>query len=722
MKTKSPSKKQRDQAARRAWYRRCIMVGAMLLACGSTARAGDTNSPALTPGQMFEGGAKSYNNWVELGVGDLFISGNEAQAQQRYQLSDDPFGGISDLHLQKDVAKGTTLTLDGHSLFDQNDYKFILGLQREEFGYVRVNVSDFRTWYNGAGGFLSPPTVPTAKQYQLSNDELSLDRGQISVEAGLTPKDLPQVVFKYTHSFRDGDKSSTIWGPVHTDLPAATTRNVFPSIYSINEQVDSFALDVTHHIKTTDFGAGVRYETASLSDSRLETFYQGDGLPVERKVTDTQGTSYDMLNVHAFSETWLKKDLFFSTGYSFANLNDGFSGSRIYGDDFDVAFSPSAFNNLGYTSLNGGAHEQEHVGNVNLMATPIKNLTIVPSLRIQSDTWNANSSGTGTFGNDPTVPFSGSGNGEMLDVRERLDVRYTGVTNWVFSCSGEWTEGTGNLYQTNGLSENTLTGFGPPPVLSLTDETRWFQKYSIGARWYPLRRVTIDAGGYYKRNEYDYNIAQDSTPNILSTGNVYPAFLVMQSFETTDGNLRLTLRPIQNVVLVSRYEYQYSTIDTAPDSVSGLGQVQSSVMTSQIFAQNASWSPWSRLCLQAGFNYVVSQTKTPASGNAAAPVLAAQNNYWTVTFDSSVVVDDKTDLNVGFVYYRADNYNNSPSIGVPLGAGADEQTLTASLTRRITQNLRVSLKYAYTHFNDWASGGNNNYEAQMVYTSLQYRF
>jgi hypothetical protein len=666
----------------------------------------------MTPGQMFEGGTNTYNNWVDLSVGGLMVHGNTAQAQQRYQLSDDPFGGISDLHLQRDVAKGTTLTLDGHSLFDQNDYKLILALQRDDFGYVRFNVSNFRTWYNGAGSYFPP----TGKQYRLTNDDLSLDRGEISVEAGLTPKDLPKVVFKYTHSYRDGDKSSTIWGPVHPELTTAV-RGVDPSIYNINEKVDSFALDVTHHIKTTDFGAGVRYETASLADTRQETFWQGE--PVQRDVTDKQGTSYDMFNVHAFSETWIRKDLFFSAGFMFVNLDDTFSGSRIYGDDFDVVYSPNPLNDLGYFNLNGRAHEKEYVANVNLMATPIKNLTIVPSLRVQQDNWNANSSGTGTFGND-TGPFSGKSDGEMLDVRERIDVRYTGVTNWVYYGGGEWTEGNGNLYETNGL--NSVNGSpGPPPILRLTDDTRWFQKYFIGARWYPIRRVTLDAGGYYKRNEYDYNNIQDSTTNLPSNGNTYPAFLVMQNFETYDGNVRLTLRPVQNIVLISRYEYQYSTIKTAPDPVSGLGDVESSKMTSQIFAQNVSWTPWSRLCLQAGFNYVVSQTKTPTSDYTQA-VLNSQNNYWTVTFDSSVVVDDKTDLNLGFVYYQADNYNNNSSAGLPLGAGADEQSVTATLTRRITRNLRVSLKYAYSHYNDRASGGNNNYNAQMVYSSLQYRF
>ena len=108
------------------------------------------------------------------------------------------------------MGKKTTLTVDGHALFDQNDYKLTLDLRREDFGYIRVDVSDYRTWYNGAGGYYPP----TGVQYQLPDDDLYLDRGMFSFEAGLTPKDLPKVVFKYTHSYRDGDISSTIWGPV----------------------------------------------------------------------------------------------------------------------------------------------------------------------------------------------------------------------------------------------------------------------------------------------------------------------------------------------------------------------------------------------------------------------------------------------------------------------------------------------------------------------------
>ncbi len=49
------------------------------------------------------------------------------------------------------------------------------------------------------------------------------------------------------------------------------------------------------------------------------------------------------------------------------------------------------------------------------------------------------------------VPFNASGYASDLDVRERLDVSYNGVTNWVFWGRGDFTEGTGNLNEFGGL-------------------------------------------------------------------------------------------------------------------------------------------------------------------------------------------------------------------------------------------------------------------------------
>jgi hypothetical protein len=125
--------------------------------------------------------------------------------------------------------------------------------------------------------------------------------------------------------------------------------------------------------------------------------------------------------------------------------------------------------------------------------------------------------------------------------------------------------------------------------------------------------------------------------------------------------------------------------------------------------------------LQVGFNYVLSTTKTPVSDYTQA-ILNARNNYWTLNFSAGLALDDKTDLTLGYFFYQADDYSNNASVGVPFGAGAEENTLTATLSRRLSPRVRLNLKYGYTHYNDWASGGKNSYDAQLVYSSLQYRF
>ena len=134
----------------------------------STGAAADAPQPAaaapMTPEQMFEGGTNTYNNWIEFGVGGFLTNGNKAQFQQRNQNSGGAFGGIEDFHFQETIAKGTTMTVDGRAIFDKHDYKLNLAVEKEKLGYLRFSASEFRTWYNGDGGFYPP----TAAYYPLA--------------------------------------------------------------------------------------------------------------------------------------------------------------------------------------------------------------------------------------------------------------------------------------------------------------------------------------------------------------------------------------------------------------------------------------------------------------------------------------------------------------------------------------------------------------------------
>ena len=698
MKMKSRWKNNRGPRAASVLPGPCVVGAALLVGIGFARAADQANS-------TFEGGTNTFNNWVEFSVGGLLIDGSRPQAEQSRHLSEGMFGGIEDFHYQGTVATNTTFSVDGRGIYD-HDYNLTLGLKKEEAWFLRFNLQNFRTWYNGNGGYYPPGSF----WYPLAESALGLDREEISFEGGLTLKKWPALNFKYTHQTRDGEKPSTIWGQTHP-LFTTLTRGLSPSFYGIDETRDIFELNAKQHIKSTDFGVGLRYETGDLNNARYISQWPGE--PTARKITDREGVSYDMFSVNAFSETWLKKNLLLSTGYLFANVDGGFSGSRIYGSDFDVSYAPNALNGAGYNNLNGSSSQQEHVLNLNLMYNPAKTVTIVPSVRVQKEDWNADSGTFQTLGDNAPGFLASNTDGNALDVRERLDVRYTGITNCVLYAQGEWTQGEGNLDESGGIY---LGG----PIQRQTEDSRFFQKYTVGCRLYPARSVNVDVGGYFKNNAYDYEHMLDSTPNAAG-GNRYPAFLVMQDFETCDGYTRLTFRPLPNLTLVSRYEYQLSTIHTKPDAASGLGNVESSEMTSHIFAQNVSWSPCSRLYLQVGFNYVASETKTPTSDYTQA-ILNSQNNYWTLNFNSGLVLDNKTDLNLGYTYYCADNYSDNSTVGLPFGSGAEEHGVTATLVRRISERVRVTLRYGYYHSEDQPSGGNNNYDAHVLFSSLQYRF
>ena len=681
----------------------------------TNAPAAKAPAPALTPQQMFEGGDPVPNNWVEFSYGGLFQSGSESAFQRRSQNPGGMFGGIEDFHYQVDIKKGTSLAIDGRSMYDNHSHRLLIDLEREKLGYVKFFYDEYRTYYDGDGGYYPP----TATYYPFSSDDaLGLDRRKFSFEAGLRMENKPNITFKYSHDDREGDKSSTIWGSTHPALGVnnGLVQGLSPTFYDINEHHDSFQLDITHEIKGTEFGGGLRYDFGHLNDALKINQFPGE--PLNQKITDRQGSSDSLFNGHAFADTKLRTNLNLSVAFSYSDIENRFSGSRVYGSDFDVGYVPGSQSLIGYNSLTGSSHLHEYVTELSLAYKPLPSLTVLPSLRIQKQDGDANSMAFETFRLDAPSPFSSTSSMNDLDLRERLDVIYKGITNWVLYARGEWAEGTGNLSENGGLVIMPGAG-GVPPVAADTDNNRLFQKYSAGARWYPLHNLTLDTGAYYKNDRYNYNFDTDSTPN--NSPNRYPAYLVMQNFRTWDGNLRVTWRPLRSVMLVSRYEYQLSKIQTGPDPISGLAAAESSNMKTHIFAQDVSWTPWTRLSLQGSFNYVHSVTRTPASDVTQA-ILNALNDYWSLSFSPTFVLDDKTDLKLGYFYYRAADYSDNSAFGVPYGSGAEQHSITAMLTHRLNKDVRVSLKYGYFRSRDSAFGGFQNNTGQLVYTSFQYRF
>jgi hypothetical protein len=690
----------------------CVLLAVL---GGSSAMAADTNEPPMTPQQYFEGGTNSYNNWVELGTGGFLTRGDQTQAEAIQNWNSGAFGGIEGLHLQENVFTNTTLTLDGNYIYDQHDYDIKARLEHPDKWYLQFHANNYRTWSDDIGGFYPP----TAMQYYgpNGNNILALDRGEYSVLGGITLDGLPTITIQYTHRYRDGNEDSTIWAPTHPDQlgSPATVRGLAPSLYNIDEKIDAIDINAKKTIWNTDLGLGLHYEHGALNDGLATEFFPGEGPPVEASRLMANQNTYNLFSATATGEKWIKQHVFVSAGGMFANLDNSFTGSQN--------FTPNTYNGFGYNNMTGSTHMQEYVMDVNLLTIPWRTLYVTPSVRADKETWNGSSTGVGTLGVFPAQPFNSQSTGDNIDVTEGLDLRYTGVTNWVFSAGGQWDETQGRLNQQGGYNQLI---FGVPLATNYTDNSSLSQKYSVGANWYPLSRLAVDFGGYYKDDRYNYSSSPDST----SSGNTYTNYFTVQGYQTYDGNCRATIHLLPNLSLITLYEYQLSTIATTPSG--GYSERETSWMQSQVIGQNISWVPWSRLSLEAGFTYVLSETKTPAEQDTAlvnsqstpspASVLNAENNYWTLNFSPSVVIDDKTDLNLSYFYYQADDYQDNSAAGVPLGSGSSEHAVTATLVRRINPRLRLSLKYGYYNYKDALTGGNSNFEAHLIMATMQYRF
>ena len=79
---------------------------------------------------------------------------------------------------------------------------------------------------------------------------------------GLQLPDWPEIIIRYSHVFRQGQKDSTIWGDTNlTGLTTdQTTRKIAPVYRDIDEARDIVSLEISKTFDNTDIGLGMRYE------------------------------------------------------------------------------------------------------------------------------------------------------------------------------------------------------------------------------------------------------------------------------------------------------------------------------------------------------------------------------------------------------------------------------------------------------------------------------
>ncbi len=665
----------------------------------------------------------ALTNWITLGLGNAWVDGDAPAFQHRQAQNQDLFGGIEDLHWEPKISDKVSLRIDGHALGGTEDYLADIELTLKDVGYLKVGYKKFRTWYDGHGGFYPGNDL----FFNLYDNDLWVDRANAWVELGLRIPKWPEITFRYEHETRDGEKDSTIWGDTNlTGLTSNAARGIVPTFLNIDERRDTFTLDLKHTFGQTEVGAGGRYEKQEFDDSR--NIHRRPGESADRFVTQHDRIDSDLFSAHAYLVSRFGNKVTLSVAYMFTTLDSDIGGSRIYGNSYDPIFDPiyarRQQRDEGFLNMMGGSDLDQHVTTFNLAWRPNKDWTIIPSFRYEhnnlhsfSDAIETNVASAGAA--VTTAPVTAESTRDYDSLTESLEARYTGLKSWTFYAKGEWNQE--ELTQT----ERDFELEEEIPFLLIgrdTDGEIRTQKYVIGANWYPKTWLNM-ATQYDKKihdNHYDHPF--DTTSNALTSNNRYPAFLRDQEFDVDDFNIRVTWRPISNFTSVSRYDFQHGTTDTRGDL---LNSIQSAEINAHILSETITWSPLPRLYIQGSVHYVRNETDTPADQlvpNLPVLVLDMRNDYWNGTITVGYALGDKTDLQVSYFYYRADDFQDNSSVSQPYGADAEEQAVTAVLSHEFSRNIIGKLRYGYFSNRTDAYGGVHNYDAHVLGASLQYRF
>jgi hypothetical protein len=704
----------------------------------TAARAGETSGGKGIVATATEEQPEEYKNWIEFGIGGVITSGDRAQFEQEHRLpGDEVYGGITDLHFEQTVGKNGLFSVDGHAIWDTNDYDIQVQLVQPKLGYIKAGFTEFRSWYDGNAAFFPHNDVFFEPPYP----EMHIDRGDAWIELGLRVPNWPEITIRYEHEFRFGQKDSTVWGDTNlTGLAVQSTRKIVPSFRDIDEKRDIFSFEASKTFGNTDVLLGMRYEH-NTNDYSLNMERGAGQLPPvvpppgqQRKVTQKQNDDVDLFSGHGITQTRITDNFWFTAGYSYTTLTNDLSGSRIFGTHWNEAFGEPV-PTLGqrdhaFIDLAGMARIKEHLFNANLFWMPFENLAILTGFRY---THENNESDSTFLAEEPvpnTPPFTptnpergfhyglgepanGERNSDYNRFAQRLELRYTGIKDWLFYAEGEWEEEDGHVDEFQSIDEQE-------PLDKNTNALG--QKYTIGANWYPTMRLNLSGQYFHRIASYDEDIITADFPR-----------LVNQDWNVDDLNVRITFRPkmpvcLGTLALVTRYDFVHTSIDSQwyfdGDT---FAEQQSGEIKKHVISESLTWNPLARFFLQANFSYVLNQTDTPANDINLDPqtsptVTNFRNDYWTVTSGIGYIINDKTDFYADYYFYCANDYFKNAVVAVPYGLGATEHAVTATITRQLTKNTRLLFRYGYFNYRDVTSGGHNNYQAHSLFSSLQVRF
>lgn len=103
-------------------------------------------------------------------------------------------------------------------------------------------------------------------------------------------------------------------------------------------------------------------------------------------------------------------------------------------------------------------------------------------------------------------------------------------------------------------------------------------------------------------------------------------------------------------------------------------------------------------------------------------ILESKNDYVSANITSALAISDIFDIEAQYFYYEADNFVDNSEVGLPYGTGAKENGVSAGVVWHTNTALLWSIRYYHFSNRDETFGSLENYDLDLLYLGVQYRF
>lgn len=637
------------------------------------------------------------------------VQGDESKFREIEGIRQGWGGGAERFSMTEQLGPNQKLSVEGHVLVPDQDYRLKLLWMETDLGFVRAGYDEWRRYYDDSGGYYQPFTPP---QFSLGRD-LHLDIGRAWIDCGLTLPHLPRMVLGYEYDFRDGAKSMLEWGPVNG-------KNIYPASKNINERIHIAKLDVTHEMlgwrvadrarlefydnKTLDQQA-VRYTTGAVPDATQQT---------HQAYSHTTGA-----NTFSFQKQ-LRDWWFVSGGYLYSRLH---GSSALNLATVDSQGAPV----YGYYGQDQVTLKREmHAFSLASMLRPLNVLT----LSLGAQTQFSHQEGFGNVSldyslNPPPIPQLATARSDLdqTKVSENADLRYTGIPFTVLFAEGKFAQDRIGQFEQE-------AGNSPYVFLRQTDYANDRQDFRFGFDCSPWRQVALNAHYRHRESDSDYDHLKDVYTNMPPyEGNGYSAFIRHREIATDEVQAKLVLHPVSWLKTALTYHWTSSDYFVATDpayqypvstQVSPGGTIFAGSYRANVYGINTLFIPSGRLYFSAALTY--SDSRTLTAHNRVPAVVPYRGSIYSVVASAHFAVNPRTTLRFWYSFSRADYGQNNVADGLPTGLDYTRHGLSLGINRRLTEYLTADLRYHFYHYREPSTGDLNDYTAHGVFATLKFRW